>query len=115
MKRMRYVLPLVIAGVAASAAVAGPKKPVAQWTCADFIAIDDQFKPKVVYWATGYAKGGKTEARELDIEGIEKLTPMIIAACEKEPRESFWKKLKGEWHKAGHETKSEMEKMKEKM
>ena len=111
----RFVLPLVIAGLAASAAVAEPKKPLAKWTCADFIAIDDEYKPKVVYWATAYAKGGAPEASELDIEGTEKVTPMIITACTKAPKDSFWHKLKGEWHKLGKDTKDEMKKMKDKM
>lgn len=115
MKSKQFILPLVIAGVAASAAVADTKKPAKDWTCADFLAIEDQYKPKVVYWATAYSKRGKPEGSELDIEGTEKVTPMVIAACTGTPNESFWKKLKGEWHKVGKDTKDEMRKMKDKM
>jgi acid stress chaperone HdeA len=91
---------LVIGGVATSAGAAGNnKKPVTQWTCADFLAVEDQFKPKVVYSATAYSKAGKPEAAVIDIEGTEKVTPMIISECQKAPRASFWDTLKAEWHK----------------
>ncbi len=112
---MKFILPLVIAGVAAPAAVADTKKPAKDWTCADFVAIDDQYKPKVVYWAAAYSKHGKPEEVFLDIDGTEKVTPMIITACARAPKESFWKKFKEEWHKVGKDTKDEMKKMKDKM
>jgi acid stress chaperone HdeA len=114
MKRVHVVVLLVIAGVAASAA-AETKKPVTQWTCEDFIAIDDQYKPNVIYWATAYAKGGKPEASELDIAATEQVTPMIIDDCEKEPKASFWQKLKGAWDKVEDKVESEVKKMEQKM
>jgi acid stress chaperone HdeA len=112
---MHFVLPLVIAGVATSAAVAETSKPVTQWTCEDFIAIDDQYKPNVIYWATAYAKGDKPEASELDIAGTEQVTPMIIDDCEKEPKASFWQKLKGAWDKVEDKVEAGAKKMKEKL
>ncbi|WP_091386810.1 acid-activated periplasmic chaperone HdeA [Microbulbifer marinus] len=114
---MRFILPFIILGVASSAVVADQhkKKPAKDWTCADFIAIDDQYKPKVVYWATAYSKHGKPEAAVLDIEGTEKVTPMIVTACTNAPNDSFWKKFKEEWHKVDKDTKDEMKKMKDKM
>ena len=90
---------LVIGSMAITAAAANNKKPVTQWTCADFLAVEDQFRPKVVYAATAYSKAGKPDAEVIDIEGTEKVTPMIITACEGTPRASFWEKLKAEWNK----------------
>ena len=90
---------LVIGSMVIPAAGANNKKPVTQWTCADFLAVEDQYKPKVVYAATAYSKAGKPEAEVIDIEGTEKVTPMIITACEGTPRASFWEKLKAEWNK----------------
>ncbi|WP_319024645.1 acid-activated periplasmic chaperone HdeA [Microbulbifer hainanensis] len=116
MKSKLVILPLVIAaGITSFSAVAETKKHLKDWTCEDFLAIDDQYKPKVVYWASAYSKKGKPEDGMLDIEGTEKVTPMIIEACGKAPKESFGKKLKGEWHKLEKGTKGEMEKMKDKM
>lgn len=122
MKSMHFILPIVIAGVAASAAAAETKKPsaelkkpVTQWTCADFLAIEDQFQPNAVYWASAYAKGGKPEASEIDIAGTETVTPMVIDECEKEPKASFWHKLKAAWHKVEAGAKTETKKIEKKM
>jgi acid stress chaperone HdeA len=77
------------------------QKPVTQWTCAEFLSVDDEFKPMVVHRATTYAKGGQPEATAVDIKGIEKVTPQIIGECTKAPQDSFWSRLKDEWKKAG--------------
>jgi acid stress chaperone HdeA len=49
-----------------------------------------------VYWAVAYAKGGKPEAAVLDVEGTDKLTPLFIDACQAQPKESWWQKVKTE-------------------
>ena len=110
MKNMSILIPLVLAGVAAAAVAEtkdseGMKKPVTQWTCEDFLALDDQFEPNAIYWATAYAKGGAPEASELDISATETVTPMVIEECEKEPKGSFWQKLKAAWEKVEAEAK----------
>jgi acid stress chaperone HdeA len=111
----RIALSLAAAAVATTATAAETKKPVGQWTCADFLAVEDQYKPKAVYWATAYAKGGKPEASVIDIEGTEKVTPMIIDECTKAPQASFWQKLKAEWKKVKAEAKAEAKKIEKKM
>jgi acid stress chaperone HdeA len=115
MKVKLVALSLAAAAVATTAVAADMKKPVAKWTCEDFLAIDDQYKPKVVYWATAYAKGGKPEASVVDIEGTEKVTPMIIDDCTKAPQASFWQKLKAGWQKVVADTKAEAKKIEKKM
>ncbi|WP_444930467.1 acid-activated periplasmic chaperone HdeA [Microbulbifer sp. SSSA002] len=117
MKSKQYILPLVIVSLAASAAFADkhPKKAAKDWTCADFLAIDDEFKPKAVYWAAAYSGKGKEEGDVLDIDGTEKVTPMVITACTRAPKESFWGKFKEEWHKVKmhhEEKKAEKQMMK---
>lgn len=74
----------------------GTKKPLGKMTCADFIAFEDSFKPKVVYWAVAYGQGGKPESAGVNVAGIEKMIPVLIDACNKAPKESFWEKVKAE-------------------
>jgi len=91
-------------GIAATALMAGwtfafaqpsgAKKPLGKMTCDDFLAIDDTIKPKVVYWAAAYGKGGKPENAVLDIEGTEKIVPALIEECKKAPKVSFWQKVR---------------------
>jgi len=115
MKTKHLILPLLIACAAGSIAAADSKKPVSQWTCADFVALDDQFQPKAVYWASAYAKGGEPEESMIDIESTEQITPILIADCEKEPQASFWEKLKSAWHKVESGAKAEAEKVEKKL
>jgi len=103
MKPLHLALMLAIAVPAAAAA--DTKKPIAKWTCEDFVGVDDTFKPKVVYWATAHAKGGKPETATIDIQGIEKVVPFITEDCQRAPQESFWQKLKADWKKVEDEMK----------
>ena len=97
----RVAIGVVTAALMASSTLAfaqsgGPKKPLGKMTCEDFLLVEDTFKPKVVYWAVAYGKGGKPEAAVIDVEGTEKVIPVLVEACKKAPKESFWQKLKAE-------------------
>lgn len=113
---MKLARTAILAALTASFALTtlaadAPKKPLSQWTCQQFLAMDDQFKPKAVYWATAYSKGGKPEASTLDIDGTETVTPAIIDTCTKNPGASFWQTLKGEWKKVETAAKKDMKKV----
>ena len=101
MRNRRVVIALTAAALVAGAPVAfaQAKKPLGKMTCEDFLAMDDTVKPKVVYWAVAYSKGGKPEAAVVDVEGTDKVVPVVIEECKKTPKASFWTKLKGEWRK----------------
>ncbi len=51
----------------------------------------------------------------VDIDGTEKVTPMIIYECTKARQASFWQKLKGEWKKVVAEAKAQAKKIEKKM
>lgn len=111
MKLSRIAAFALAASFTLPAFAAGTNKPLGNWTCEDFVAVQDQFKPKVVYWATAYNKGGKPEASVLDIEGTEKVTPAVIDACVKNPKASFWQTVKGEWAKLDAATRADLKKV----
>jgi hypothetical protein len=77
-----------------------PKKPVSEWSCEEFLAVADEYQPKAVYWASPQAKGGK-QASFVEIDGVEKIVPMIIEDCKKTPKDSFMQKLRGAWRSVG--------------
>jgi acid stress chaperone HdeA len=64
------------------------QKPVTQWTCAEFLAVDDEFKPTIVFLATTFAKAGQEEAAAIDTKGIERVTQQIRSSANapKRPR-----------------------------
>jgi len=104
-------LPRVVIGVVTAALLAGTtfalaqssgtKKPLGKMTCEDFLGIDDSIKPKMVYWAVAYGKGGKPQSAVIDVEATEKVIPVLIDECKKAPKESFWQKMKAEFKKLG--------------
>lgn len=87
---------LVAAAILALPALADSQKPVSKWSCEEFLAVDEQFQPKVVYFATASSKASKNGS-VVDIEGTEKVVPMIVDDCKKAPKGSFLQKLKGAW------------------
>ncbi len=72
------------------------KHHLSKMTCEEFVMFDETIKPKVVYYGVAYARGGKPESAVIDVEGTEKITPIIVDVCKKEPKASFWQKLKAE-------------------
>jgi acid stress chaperone HdeA len=94
--RVLLATTLLVGSVALAADKPAPHKPLAKMTCEDFVGLDETFQPKAVYWAAAYAKGGKPEAAVLDVEGIEKMVPVIAEECQKAPKASFWEKVKAE-------------------
>jgi acid stress chaperone HdeA len=88
------------------------KKPVTNWTCDDFLSIDDVFKPKVVYAATPHVK---TMKEVIDIEVTEKVIPTIITECQKVRQSAFLRELEAVWNKVEADTKAMEKKMEKKM
>ncbi len=76
------------------------KKTVATISCEDFNGVVASFKPTVVAWVAGFKQGDKKpDAVTLDIQGIENVTPLIVDACKKDPKASFWTKAEDELKK----------------
>jgi acid stress chaperone HdeA len=87
---------LIASSTLALAQASAPKKPLGKLTCEEFLAYEETFKPKVVYWAVAYGKGGKAETAVLDVEGTDKVIPVIIEKCKATPKASFLKTVKSE-------------------
>ncbi len=96
----------ILASLSATSVQADAKKPMSKWTCDEFLAVDGEFQPKVIYWSSAQSKGGKPGGTAVDIEGTEKVVPMVIDDCKKAPQESFWGKLKGAWKKVEADAKA---------
>ncbi|GAA5526044.1 acid stress chaperone HdeA [Microbulbifer aestuariivivens] len=95
-----FILPAAIISLSASLNLyADNHKSPETWTCADFLALDEQYQPNAVFWATAYSKDGKPLDSMFDVDATETVTPMLTTACEEDPGASFWDKLKDEWHK----------------
>lgn len=69
-------------------------KPITQWTCGDFLAVDESFQPTAVDYVETYNKEGVLDDSIFDIDDIVKITPVIIQECTKDKQESFIQKVK---------------------
>lgn len=74
-------------------------KPVNSWSCEDFLAVNESFQPMAVGFAEALNSKDKPEDAVLDFSGIEKVTPMIIQACQEDAKVSFKEKVRSEWDK----------------
>lgn len=79
------------------------KKPIRSWSCDDFLALDESFKPTAIGFVEALNKKDKPEDAVLDINGTIKVTPLVIEACKQAPKESFIGKVKSEWMKVKNE------------
>ena len=101
-----FISAIVIASFAGFAVAATSKadlakKKVQEITCEDFNGLDENFKPTVIAWAAGFRQGDtKPDNSVVDIDGIEKVTPIVVEACTNEPKASFWEKVDAELKKA---------------
>ena len=75
------------------------KKALEKMTCEEFVGLEDSFKPNAVSWAIAYGADGKPESAGVSVEGIQRIVPVVVEACQKAPKESFWQKVKGEFSK----------------
>jgi acid stress chaperone HdeA len=90
---------LLATSTAAFAQSSSATQEVDRMTCEDFVALEDSFKPVAVSWAIVYGEDGKPESAGVSVEGIERMVPVIVEACQTTPKQSFWQKVKAEFTK----------------
>ncbi len=98
-KKTLLISMVCLMGFSAIGHAAENKKPVKSWTCEDFLALDESFKPTAIGFAEALNKKDKPEDAVLDVDGTEKVIPLVIEACKQNPKESFAQKVKSEWKK----------------
>jgi hypothetical protein len=73
-------------------------KPM-ELTCEEFLSYDEVTRPQIVYWSEGMNGNGKPETAVFDVERTNRLVPVLVEDCRKEPQSSYWTKLKQEFKK----------------
>jgi acid stress chaperone HdeA len=97
--KLLFISILSAFALTSTAYAANNTKPVNAWTCEDFLAVDDSFQPVAVGFAEALNSKDKPEDAILDIDGIEKVTPMIIEACKQDKSLPFKEKVHSELSK----------------
>jgi hypothetical protein len=93
MKKSHSTLQLTAAALALTMAVApsfaGNKVTPEKMTCEEFLAIDDEIQPAVVYWLHG--KSGKVDAIEVDEYDTQ--VAYIVTECHKDKKATVLEKV----------------------
>jgi|ERR1700719_1398511 hypothetical protein len=62
-------------------------------TCAEFLVLDKDVQPRVVYWLDGYSQGG-TAKTEIVVHSFDRPVTVIVEECKKTPKDNLWQKIK---------------------
>ena len=95
MKAVAKILPVLICLVVAQAASAQEKKvSPAKMTCADYVAVDEVYRPALVYWVAGVDKLGVKETDTMVVDTAHPVGETVVEACTKDPHASFVSKVR---------------------
>jgi acid stress chaperone HdeA len=73
-----------------------PKKPLAQTSCKDYLAMDEVIKPKFIYYTAGYSMRGKPVGANFDVVYVDKMMPVIDEYCRVHLTASAYQKVMDE-------------------
>lgn len=94
---MWYVAVALVGGVTTNMAFAqSTVKTItpAKMTCADFVTLEDAYKPAVVYWATGVDRLGVRETDQITIDTGHPIAEEITEACRATPKVKIVDKIR---------------------
>ena len=85
----KQLLMIGVVGSLAFSAIANAadaKKPVALWDCQDFLGVQESYRPIVISFAEALNNKSKPEDAVLNVEGITTKTPLVVKACNENPK-----------------------------
>ncbi|WP_109481249.1 HdeA/HdeB family chaperone [Paraburkholderia sp. C35] len=97
---MKYAkIVLVLASLAAisaaqTASAAQTKVSPAKMTCADYVSVDEVYRPALVYWVAGVDKLGVKETDTMVVDTAHPVSETVAQACEKDPQTPFKSKVR---------------------
>ncbi|QII84016.1 acid-resistance protein [Bordetella hinzii] len=96
MRKSIIVLAMACAALASTSASAkeaskhasatSTQKALPLWLCGDYVGLDESYRPIALGFAEAFGRNGKPESDVLDVEGIAKLTPVLLTYCQENPK-----------------------------
>jgi len=77
---------LVVVALSSAASAADSKKNLSEWSCVDFLTIQETDRPVAVGVAEALTRKNKIEDEAVDVDYIQKLTPMVVQYCTENPK-----------------------------
>jgi acid stress chaperone HdeA len=94
MKSMKVLAILACLFVAQAASAQEKQLSPAKMTCADFVAVDEVYRPALVYWVAGVDKLGVSETDTMVVDTAHPVGEMVAQECRKDPHAPFMKKVR---------------------
>jgi acid stress chaperone HdeA len=85
---------VLVAGTAGVARAAEHKITPAKMTCADFVQVDEAYKPALVYWVAGVDELGVTGTETTVVDTMQPIGAAVTEACQKDPQSGFMTKVR---------------------
>jgi acid stress chaperone HdeA len=83
-----------VVGMGVARAAQEQKIAPAKMTCADFVQVDEAYKPALVYWVAGVDKLGVTGTETTIVDTAEPVGATVTEACRKDPDTKFMSKVR---------------------
>jgi acid stress chaperone HdeA len=83
----------LVLGLSFALPAAATQMNVSKMKCADFVAVDDQYRPALVYWVAGADHLGVIETDTM-VEDTATPIAAIVAECQKTPQMMFKTKVR---------------------
>jgi acid stress chaperone HdeA len=94
MKSAKMLAVLVCLAVPLAASAQEQKLSPAKMTCADFTAVDEAYRPALVYWVAGVDKLGVKETDTMVIDTAHPVGEAVFEECQKDPKAHFMAKVR---------------------
>jgi acid stress chaperone HdeA len=89
------VLTVLICSLAAVAVHAQEKKfSPAKMSCADFVAVDEMYRPALVFWVAGVDKLGVKETDTMLVNTAHPVGEVVAEECKRDPQAPFMSKVR---------------------
>ncbi|BAN27788.1 HdeA/HdeB family chaperone [Caballeronia insecticola] len=86
----------VLLCVAVSQAASAQEKKVSpmKMTCSDYAAVDEAYRPALVYWVAGVDKLGVKETDTFTVDTAQPVGAAVLEECKSDPKASFVSKVR---------------------
>ncbi|MDR5781341.1 HdeA/HdeB family chaperone [Caballeronia sp. LZ065] len=93
-KSLAAALCALTVGVSGMAHAAEQKITPARMTCADFVQVDEAYKPALVYWVAGVDKLGVSGTETTVVDTMQPVAATVAQECQKDPQTKFMTKVR---------------------
>ncbi|MFM0201853.1 HdeA/HdeB family chaperone [Paraburkholderia fungorum] len=94
MKSAKVLLVLVCIAAAQAASAQEKKVSPVKMTCADYVAVDEMYRPALIYWVAGVDKLGIKETDTIVVDTAHPVSETVAQACTEDPQASFVSKVR---------------------